>query len=156
MDHYLSHHGGLDWPHDTDHAGEVALPVDAVTEPFVDCNDIAEVATEALLEERHAGHLYELTGPRLLTFGDAISEIARAAKRPIRFTTIPLEEFTAGLASAGLSRDEVSLVSYLFSIVLDGRNSSLRNGVERALGRPPRDFADYARETAKTGIWKSR
>jgi hypothetical protein len=79
-----------------------------------------------------------------------------AAKRPIRFTTIPLEEFTAGLASAGLSQDEVSLVSYLFSTVLDGRNSSLRNGVERALGRPPRDFADYADETAKTGIWKSR
>ena len=136
--------------------GEVALPVDGVTEPFVDCDDIAEVATEALLDDRHAGQLYELTGPRLLTFGDAIREIARAAKRPIRFTAIPLEEFTAGLAAAGLSRDEVSLVSYLFATVLDGRNSSLTNGVERALGRPPRDFADYARETAKTGIWSSR
>jgi hypothetical protein len=50
----------------------------------------------------------------------------------------------------------VSLVSYLFATVLDGRNSSLANGVERALGRPPRDFAGYARETAKTGIWSSR
>lgn len=136
--------------------GEVALPVDGVTEPFLDCDDIAEVATEALLDDRHAGQVYELTGPRLLTFGDAIGEIARAAKRPIRFTAIPLEEFTAGLAAAGLSRDEVSLVSYLFATVLDGRNSSLTNGVERALGRPPRDFADYARETAKTGIWSSR
>jgi len=133
--------------------GEVALPVDTVTEPFVDCDDIAEVATEALLDDRHAGELYELTGPRLLTFGDAIGEIARAAGRPIRFITIPLEEFTAGLAAAGLSPDEVSLVSYLFATVLDGRNSSLRNDIERALGRPPRDFADYARETAKTGIW---
>lgn len=136
--------------------GEVALPVDGVTEPFVDCDDIAEVATEALLDDRHAGQLYELTGPRLLTFGDAIREIARAAKRPIRFTAIPLEEFTAGLAAAGLSRDEVSLVSYLFATVLDGRNSSLTNGVEQALGRPPREFADYARETAKTGIWSSQ
>ena len=136
--------------------GEVALPVDGVTEPFVDCDDIAEVATEALLDDRHAGQLYELTGPRLLTFGDAIREIARAAKRPIRFTAISLEEFTAGLAAAGLSRDEVSLVSYLFATVLDGRNSSLTSGVEQALGRPPRDFADYARETAKTGIWSSR
>lgn len=136
--------------------GEVALPVDGVTEPFVDCDDIAEVATEALLDDRHAGQLYELTGPRLLTFGDAVREIARTAKRPVRFTAIPLEEFTAGLAAAGLSRDEVSLVSYLFATVLDGRNSSLTNGVEQALGRPPRDFADYARETAKTGIWSSR
>ena len=135
--------------------GEVALPVDTVTEPFVDCDDIAEVATEALLDDRHAGQLYELTGPRLLTFGDAIGEIARAAGRPIRFITIPLEEFTAGLTAAGLSPDEVSLVSYLFSTVLDGRNSSLRNDIERALGRPPRDFTDYARETAKTGIWRA-
>jgi hypothetical protein len=65
-------------------------------------------------------------------------------------------EFSAGLASAGLAPDEVSLVSYLFSTVLDGRNSSLTNGVEQALGRPPRDFADYARETARTGVWSSR
>ena len=136
-------------------AGEVALPVDSATEPFLDCDDIAEVATEALLDDRHAGQVYELTGPRLLTFGDAIGEIARAAERPIRFTTIPPEEFAAGLAAAGLSRDEVSLVSYLFATVLDGRNSSVRNGVERALGRPPRDFADYIRQTAKTGIWRS-
>jgi uncharacterized protein YbjT (DUF2867 family) len=136
-------------------AGEVALPLDGVTEPFVDCDDIAEVVTEALRDDRHAGQVYELTGPRLLTFGAAIGEIARAANRPIRFTTVPLEEFTAGLTAAGLSRDEVSLVSYLFTTVLDGRNSSLGNGVERALGRPPRDFADYARETAKTGIWNS-
>jgi uncharacterized protein YbjT (DUF2867 family) len=137
-------------------AGQVALPLDAVTEPFVDCDDIAEVATEALLDDQHAGQLYELTGPRLLTFADAIREIARAAQRPIEFTTIPLAEFTAGLAAGGLHEDEVSLVSYLFSTVLDGRNSSLSNGVERALGRPPRDFADYARETARTGIWSSR
>ena len=136
-------------------AGEVALPDDGATEPFHDCDDIAEVATEALLDDRHAGQVYELTGPRLLTFGDAIGKIARAAERPIRFTTIPPEEFAAGLAAAGLSRDEVSLVSYLFATVLDGRNSSVRNGVERALGRPPRDFADYIRQTAKTGIWHS-
>jgi uncharacterized protein YbjT (DUF2867 family) len=136
--------------------GQVALPVDTVAEPFVDCDDIAEVAAEALLDDRHAGQLYELTGPRLLTFSDAIQEISRASRRPIRFTTITPEEFAAALSSAGLQRDEVSLVSYLFSTVLDGRNSSLTDGVERALGRPPRDFADYARETAKTGIWSSR
>jgi uncharacterized protein YbjT (DUF2867 family) len=137
-------------------AGQVALPLDTVTEPFVDCDDIAEVATEALLDDRHAGQLYELTGPRLLTFGDALQEIADAAQRPVQFSTITLAEFTAGLAAAGLGPDEVSLVAYLFSTVLDGRNSSLSNGVERALGRAPRDFADYARETARTGVWSAR
>jgi len=137
-------------------AGDVALPVDMVSEPFVDAEDIADVATEALLDKRHAGQLYELTGPQLLTFNEAVQEIARAANRPIRFTTIPLGDFTAGLTAAGLTKDEVSLVGYLFTTVLDGRNSSLTDGVQRALGRVPRDFAGYAAKTAASGVWSTR
>ena len=137
-------------------AGDVALPVDMVSEPFVDAEDIADVATEALLDKRHAGQLYELTGPRLLTFNEAVQEIARAANRGIRFTTIPLGDFTAGLTAAGLTKDEVSLVGYLFTTVLDGRNSSLTDGVQRALGRVPRDFAGYAAKTAASGVWSTR
>ena len=137
-------------------AGDVALPVDTVGEPFVDADDIADVATEALLDTRHAGQLYELTGPRLLTFGEAVQEIARAAHRPIRFTTIPPEDFTTALTAAGLTKDEVSLVGYLFTTVLDGRNSSLTDGVQRALGRAPRDFAVYATTTAAGGVWSTR
>jgi uncharacterized protein YbjT (DUF2867 family) len=49
-------------------AGEVALPVGDVREPFIDIDDIADVAVAALLDEQHAGQVYELTGPRLLTF----------------------------------------------------------------------------------------
>ena len=37
--------------------------------------------------------------------------------------------------------------------VLDGRSSHLGDGVQRALGRPARDFADYARDTAAMGVW---
>lgn len=46
------------------------------------------------------------------------------------------------------------LLDYLFSTVLDGRNASLADGVQRALGRPPRDFAHYAREAAHAGAWE--
>jgi hypothetical protein len=44
-------------------------------------------------------------------------------------------------------------VKYLFSEVMDGRNESLKDGVQRALGREPRDFADYTREAAASGVW---
>ena len=47
----------------------------------------------------------------------------------------------------------VWLLHYLFTTVLDGRNAHLTDGVQRALGRQPRDFADFARETAATGVW---
>ena len=134
-------------------AGEVALPAGDVPEPFVDVEDIADVATAALTEDGHAGQLYEVTGPRLTTFRDAVSEIAEATGRELRFETVSMEEFGAALGQLGLSDDEAWLVRYLFGEVLDGRNESLTDGVQRALGREPRDFADYVRDTAATGVW---
>jgi uncharacterized protein YbjT (DUF2867 family) len=134
-------------------AGEVALPTGDVGEPFVDAEDIADVAVAALTEDGHAGRLYELTGPRLLTFADAVAEIATASGRSIRFVPVTVEEYTAAMAEQDLPADVVSLITYLFTEVLDGRNARLADGVQRALGREPRDFRDFARAAAATGVW---
>ena len=134
-------------------AGEIALPAGEVGEPFVDVEDITDVAVAALTEDGHAGRIYELTGPRLLTFAEAVQEIARASGRTIQYIQIPSEAFAAGVAEMGLPEDIAWLLNYLFATVLDGRNAHLCDGVRRALGREPRDFTDYAREAAATGIW---
>ena len=134
-------------------AGALALPAGAMVEPFVDVEDIADVAVAALTEEGHAGRLYELTGPRLLTFAEAVEEIGRALGRPLRYEQISPEAFAAGLAEAGLPSELAGLLGYLFTEVLDGRNASLTDGVQRALGRAPRDFSTFAREAAATGAW---
>ncbi|QPC85836.1 NAD(P)H-binding protein [Mesorhizobium sp. NBSH29] len=134
-------------------AGEVALPVGEILEPFVDAEDIAEIAVAALTEDHHKNRLYEITGPRLLSFSTAIAEIAAAAGRDISYTQISHAEFKAMLEEGGVPADMVLLLEELFTVVLDGRNQSLADGVQQALGRPPRDFADYARETASTGVW---
>jgi uncharacterized protein YbjT (DUF2867 family) len=134
-------------------AGEVALPADAVREPFIDADDIADVASAALLEPGHAGELYEVTGPRLLRFGEAVEEIARATGRPIAYTPISIEAFAAGLVEAGVPEEVVGLLVFLFTDVLDGRNAEVADGVQRALGREPRDFRDFARRAAATGAW---
>jgi uncharacterized protein YbjT (DUF2867 family) len=133
--------------------GEVVLPAGDIPEPFVDADDIADVAVAALTEEGHAGELYELTGPRLLTFAEAIGEISRAVGRKIRFVPVSVEEYASVLAEQYVPEEFVWLLTYLFSEVLDGRNAYLTDGVQRALGRDPRDFADYARDAAATGIW---
>ena len=73
--------------------------------------------------------------------------------RPIRFVPIPIEAYTKEMTAEGVPDDVASLVVYLFTEVLDGRNAHLSDGVQRALGREPRDFADYARTTAATGVW---
>ena len=134
--------------------GEVVLPASNVREPFIDTEDIADVAVAALTEDGHAGQLYELTGPRLLTFAEAIEEIARVTGRQIRYIEVSTQEYAATLAAEGLPDDFAWLLSYLFTTVLDGRNAYLSDGVQRALGRSPRDFADYVRETAASGVWE--
>ncbi len=134
-------------------SGVVALPAGDTPEPFVDAEDIADVAVAALTDDRHIGELYELTGPRLLTFTDAVREIAKATGRDIRYQPVSIDEHAAAARDQGVPGEVIDLLTYLFSEVLDGRNAHLTDGVARALGRPPRDFADYARVTAATGIW---
>jgi uncharacterized protein YbjT (DUF2867 family) len=134
-------------------AGELALPADSVREPFVDADDIADVAVAALTEVGHIGRLYELTGPRSLRFDEAVAEIASATGRPIRYVPITLDEFMAGLSADGVPSDVTALLAFLFGEVLDGRNEQLTDGVEQALGRPARDFRDFARDAAAAGAF---
>ncbi|MCW0000951.1 NAD(P)H-binding protein [Pararhizobium sp. YC-54] len=135
-------------------SGELVLPVGNVKEPFIDADDIADIAVAALTEPGHAGKTYEVTGPRLLTFGDAVAEIARQTGRDIRFTTVDIGDYVAMLEQEQIPADYIWLIRYLFTSVLDGRNETTTDGVAQALGRPPRDFADYVRETAATGVWE--
>jgi uncharacterized protein YbjT (DUF2867 family) len=135
--------------------GAITLPATDVAEPFVDANDIADVAVAALTESGHAGEIYELTGPRLLTFADVAREISEAAGRDVQFVEIPAEAFASAVAKSGAPAEIAWLLNYLFETVLDGRNAYLTDGVQRALGRPPKDFSDYAREIAATGVWRA-
>src|SRR5918995_4348016 len=134
-------------------SGEIRLPAGSVPTPFLDADDIADVAVAALTEEGHAGQLYELTGPRSLTFAEAAAEISKASGREIRYVPVSLEEHAAELAEHGVPVEVVELLTYLFSEVVDGRNANTTDGVRRALGRGPKDFRDYAREAAATGDW---
>jgi len=90
---------------------------------------------------------------RLLGWAQAVAEIATAAGRPIRYLPVSLEEYAALLIENQVPADYVKMLTDVFTEVLDGRNAHLADGVQRALGRPPRDFADYARAAAATGVW---
>ena len=137
-------------------SGTIALPVGDVKEPFIDVEDIADVAVAALTDTKHVGEVYELSGPRSLTFSEVTKEIAKATRREIQYINISIESFTTELRQQGMSEEMVSLMAELFTEVLDGRNSHVVDGVERALGRDPRSFIDYVKSAATTGIWEDR
>jgi uncharacterized protein YbjT (DUF2867 family) len=135
-------------------SGVLALPARPTPEPFVDVEDIAEIATAALTQNGHSGRLYEISGPTALTFTEAVAEIAKVTGREIQFIEAPMEAFVAEAMLQGVSKEEVDLVSYLFTTILDGRNSRPVYGVQEALGRPANGFSAYVRRTAATGVWR--
>ena len=134
-------------------AGAITLPARDVPEPWIDINDIADVAVAALTEPGHDGELYEVTGPRAITLADIAAMLSEATGRQIAYVDVPHDGFVEGLKAAGLPEDLVWLLGYLFDTVLDGRNSEVMDGVERAVGRPARDFRDYAQRIAARGTW---
>ncbi len=137
-------------------AGELALPAGTAPEPFVDVEDIAEVAAKVLTEPGHVGKLYELTGPRALTFAEATAEIAKATGRPVAYVPIPAEAYREGMAQAGVPAEVIELTLHLFTTVLDGRNTPVRDGVRQVLAREPTDFAAYVARVAASGVWSGQ
>ncbi|BBE43726.1 NAD(P)H-binding protein [Rhodococcus erythropolis] len=133
--------------------GHLALPVGEVGEPFIDVDDLADVAVAALTRTDLLGRVLEVTGPELLTFAEAVEAISAASGRAVSFERIGLQQFSDGMAEVGVPSDVVELLTYLFAEVLDGRNQSVTGVVEEVLERPARDFTTFAAEAARTGVW---
>ena len=93
--------------------------------------------------------------PRLMTLADVAADISAATGRKVTFVDVPHDGFVREIEASGAPKDVVWMLDYLFATVLDGRNANVTDGVERALGRAPKDFADFARDVAATGAWSA-
>lgn len=136
-------------------AGELVLPAGDTVEPFIDADDIADVVTAALTEPGHRNRLYEVTGPRALSFAQCIQEISDALGRPVKYTSVPVDAYIDALREQGVPEDLQWLLRELFTVVFDGRNSNVMPGVEEALGRPATDFKTYVQKTIESGVWNA-
>jgi uncharacterized protein YbjT (DUF2867 family) len=134
-------------------SGQLVLPAGDTVEPFVDADDIADVVVATLTEPGHRNKLYEVTGPRALSFAQCIQEISDALGRPVKYTSIPVNEYISALREEGVPEDMQWLLHELFTVVFDGRNSHVMPGVKEALGRPPTDFKAYVEKSIESGVW---
>jgi len=134
-------------------AGELVLPAGDTVEPFIDADDIADVAVAALTEPRHRNKLFEVTGPRALSFAQCIQEISAALGQPLKYTRVPIDAYINALHEQGIPEDLQWLLRELFTVVFDGRNSNVMPGVEEVLGRPATDFKTYVQKTIESGVW---
>ncbi|MFI5980641.1 SDR family oxidoreductase [Streptomyces sp. NPDC051555] len=120
----------------------VAAPFGDVGVPIIDPTDIAAVAAACLLDDRHIGGIYELTGPQVITPRQQARAIASALGSPVRF-----HELTRDEAKAAMTR---SMPAELADDTLDILGSPspeeqrVSPDVQRVLDRAPRPFADWA------------
>ncbi|WP_262851261.1 SDR family oxidoreductase [Mumia quercus] len=127
-------------------AGELALPVPTdVPEPFVDLEDVADIAVAALRDDAYAGQVLELTGPEALTFAEACKTLGASLGRPVTFRAITAEQFIGDVVAAGEPAELAYGLVELFGEVLDGRNVATTDTVARVLGRPATTLAAAAR-----------
>lgn len=134
--------------------GELALPAGDVPEPLIDLEDVADVAAAVLTEAgRHGGRIYELSGPRAITFAEATELIARASGRTITYKQVSPAEYVALLVEQGFSEDDAGHVAEMFVLMERGVIASTTDDVESVLGRPARPFEDYVVRVAATGAW---
>ncbi|MFD4408829.1 NAD(P)H-binding protein [Streptomyces sp. NPDC058475] len=136
--------------------GELVFPAGEVREPFIDVRDIADVVVAALTSgDRYVGQELAISGPRLMTFREAVAEISAATGGELTYVPVTARQYGDHLAGFGVPPEEVDFLVELFESLLDGRNSYLSDGVRQILGREPRDFTDFAREAAAAGVWKA-
>lgn len=135
--------------------GALVLPEQTVPEPFIDARDIADVAIAALTEPGHEGLVHDVTGPELLTMPEVVAILSEARGATVAYVPLPISVFLEGAAEQGVPEEIRELIGYLFTELMDGRNASTTDTVERVLGRPARRFADYAREAAAAGAWST-
>jgi uncharacterized protein YbjT (DUF2867 family) len=134
--------------------GELVFPAGEVKEPFVDVRDIADVVVALASGKRYVGRTVELTGPRLLSFREAVAEISAATGTKLTYTPVPARAYGDALTGFGVPPEEAEFLVEVFEGLLDGRNSHLTDGVHQVLGREPRDFTDFVRDAAAAGTWK--
>ncbi|MEV6416328.1 NAD(P)H-binding protein [Kribbella sp. NPDC051718] len=133
--------------------GEIRLAAGDGGEAWIDTNDVGDVMAAALLDERHTGETYSLSGPRTLTLAEVAAELSTVTGRQVKYVDLEPEEFVAELVSYGQTLEDAESVRDLFAVIRHHRSEYVSEGVQEVLGRAPRDFADWARETAKTGVW---
>lgn len=134
-------------------AGEIRVSTGTGAEAWIDTNDVGDVMTEALLNEAHTGHILTLSGPAPLTMTEVAETLSTATGRPIAYVDLDPEDHVGELVEQGLTQEDAEAVRDLFAVIRNHRSEYVSDGVEKVLGRPPRDFATWARETAATGVW---
>jgi uncharacterized protein YbjT (DUF2867 family) len=115
---------------------------------LVDVRDIVEIAFVAMTQPGHDGKSYDITGPQALTHTELADELSRALKRPIKYVDLPSAQMREALLSVGFPIWQADGLVEEYELYRENHAAVVGTGVQDALGRSPRNFADFARDYA--------
>lgn len=132
--------------------GEVAVPSDGQATSFVDTRDIGEVAVAALLNAGHASQHYTLTGDQALTWREAVSRIAAAARHDIEYIDPPLEKYLLVHAEQNVAAHVLQHHRDVYETLRGEDGAGITSDIRQITGHAPRSFEAFVTENAD--IWR--
>jgi uncharacterized protein YbjT (DUF2867 family) len=130
-------------------SGTLALPAGDGRTPFIDADDIADVAVAALTTADHNGRTYDLTGPEAITFTEAADQLTEAGLR-VEYVALSPAEYTEQQVAQGIPRPGAELLADVLTSIANGHGGEPTADVEQALGRPARTFKAFAHDQDPT------
>jgi uncharacterized protein YbjT (DUF2867 family) len=128
--------------------GRLYAPAGAARIAMIDPRDVGAAAAAVLSTAGHDGRTYVLTGPEAITYAEIAAALSAATGRAVEFTDVPDQDARQGLIRAGLPDVVAEQVVRVFAMARRGVAEQVTSTIASLTGRPPRDFASFARDHA--------
>jgi uncharacterized protein YbjT (DUF2867 family) len=113
--------------------------------PFIHPQDIADVATRALISSPNGDSLL-ITGPQALSYPEMLAKIAAAIRKPLHYQVISEEEERRRMTDRGEPEEIIVAHLSIYRAIREGRLAKPTDRVERILGRKPLTFDDWVQQ----------
>jgi uncharacterized protein YbjT (DUF2867 family) len=133
----------LGWVRQIREDGVVREPYGAAARSLIHEADIAAVGVRVLTEDGHAGQVYVLSGPQVLSQAEQTETIGAAIGRPVRFEEVPRADARARLLNEGWSAQAADGMLDAYAHMVD-HPEPVQPTVRQLTGVPPRTFHEWA------------
>jgi uncharacterized protein YbjT (DUF2867 family) len=113
---------------------------------MIDVRDIADAAAAVLLDARHAGKTYSLTGPASISWHTAAQAFSTALGRPIRYVAVPPDAVADSIRKIGWGEWAATVMRDYSAAYGSGWGDFVTEDVKKLTGHPARSIEQFARE----------
>jgi NAD(P)H dehydrogenase (quinone) len=119
---------------------------------YLSRDDVAAAAVAVLLDEAHAGTIYNGTGPAMVSGPDKAPIASDIRGKPVSYAGISEDQLRGGLSQAGLPPFVIDAVAEIKRTFVQSYFDLLTSDIERLSGRTPQSSRDVLSATPWKGV----